>query len=428
MKKKHDYRSRLTWNGQHADSSSAGDNDRLSPLGNGAARNVTDAQRLETISEIDSAEWDVLASDDSLASHRWLTLVEEQSQPPTRSLYFVVRDGRKIVGAAACQATYDVAESTSLDQMLYGKFAPLAHLAGLGATPALTVGSRFGISEPFLLDQSLSPGQREEVANELVRGILAESRQAGATVIVRNTTAVSPVGSLLDARFQSSPEMPTTYLDIRWPTFAAFRFHLKKIHFATESAMRQQNNRASRGGLVIERISEASRIPEDVYGLLDKHYRRLNGVPLPFVEGFLERALDGAGDQALLIVARDGSKTLGAIFGLRHGGCSRCMLIGIDSEKGRDLAAYFVLLNDAIARSIEAGDRRLYYGRLLYDVKLRRGCSLAHSTMWIRGRSPFQRALLRSFIRMRTRKIERDMREYVEMAESNAAAFDRLRR
>lgn len=384
-------------------------------------------QRLASISEVDSAEWDVLAGADTLASHQWLTLVEEQSQPPTRSLYFVVRDGRKIVGAAACQATYDVAESTSLDKMLYGKVAPLARLAGLGATPALTVGSRFGISEPFLTDPSLSAGQREAVANELVRGILAESRQAGATVIVRNTTAASPVGPLVDALFQSSPELPTAYLDIRWPTFAAFRFHLKKIHFATESAMRQQNNRASRGGLVIERVTEASGIPLDTYGLLDQHYRRLNGVPLPFVEGFLERALDGVGDQARLIVARDDNKTLGAIFGLRHGGCSRCMLIGIDSEKGRDIAAYFVLLNDAIARAIEAGDRRLYFGRMLYDVKLRRGCSLAHSTMWIRGRSPLQRALLRSFIRVRTRKVERDMREYMAMAESNAAAFDRLR-
>lgn len=385
-----------------------------------------DVERLSSIAEVDSTEWDFLAGADTLASHRWLTLVEEQSQPPTRSLYFVVRDGRQILGASACQTTYDVSESTSLDRMIYGRVASLARLAGLGATPAITVGSRFGISEPFLVDPSLSASQRDTVASDLVRGILAEARQAGATVLVRNTTADSLVGPLLDASFQSSSELPTAYLDIRWPTFAAFRGNLRKIHPATESAIRQQNNRARRGGLVIERISEASRIPKDVHGLLDRHYRRLNGVPLPFVQGFLERALEGAGDQAMLIVARDDTKTLGAIFGFRHGGCSRCMMIGIDSEKGRDLAAYYVLLNDAIARSIDAGDRRLYFGRLLYDLKLRRGCSLAHSTIWIRGRSPFQRALLRSFIGMRTRKIERDMREHVAMAESNAAAFDRL--
>lgn len=378
-------------------------------------------RRTESISELDPSEWDAIAGDDILGTHGWLRLLEECATGAGRFLYLTIRHGRRLVGAAACQTNYTEPDRSSLDRMLYGRLAAVARGIGMGATPALIAGSRFGMSEPFLIDPSLQDADREEVAAELVRAILEESERAGATAVVRNVTAATPTAMLRRAAFRSSPEMPTAYLDIRWPTFAAYRSDLKRSHLATERAIRQERSRAKKLGLEISRVTDPTKVTAEMHELLDSHYRRLNGVPLPFGQSFLKQAVIRLGDRATLIVARDQAQLVGVNFGLRHAGCSRSMMVGIDPSRGRRTAAYFVLLNHSIQRAIEAGDHRVYYGRLQYDLKLRRGCSLAHTSLWVRGRSPAQRALIRSFIGMRTRKIRKDMAPYRRAAELNAA-------
>ena len=381
-----------------------------------------EVERSESISGFDASEWDRVAGDDILGTHGWLRVVE-QTTAAVGYLYLTVRHDGRLVGAAACQSLYDASIPTSLDRMLYGRFATPARRTGLGATPALMVGSRYGMSEPFLIDPALDPAGRERVAAKLVEGILAESRRAGATVIVRNATDATPAAALESAAFQSTPEMPSAYIDVRWPTFAGYRSQLKKVHFATEKAIRQESNRARQRELVIERITDASQITSEMHALLDSHHRRLNGVPLPFGASFLEQALTCLGEKAIVITVRNSTGLLGINFRLQHAGCTRSMVVGVDQDKGRDTATYFVLLNDSVQRAIESADRRVYFGRLLYDVKLRRGCSIAYSTMWIRGRSRLQRSLLRSFIGLRTKKIEKMIAPYRERSEANAAAM-----
>lgn len=384
-------------------------------------------ERSESISRLDANEWDRIAGDDILGTYGWLRVVEENAPGAMRSRYLMVRSGGKLMGAAVLQSSDDRSESTTLDRLLYGRVAPAARRIGLRAAPALIVGSRFGMSEPFLIDQALSQVEREQVVEALVSGILAESERAGAMVIVRNATDATPVRALMSASFQSSPELPTAYLDIKWQTFGAYRSDLKKVHFATEKAIRQEDNRARRSGLRVERITDASEITSDMFALLDSHFRRLNGVPLPFGASFLEQALIHLGDRARVVVARNSTQLLGVNFGLHHSGCARSMMVGIDQTKGRETATYFVLLNSLVQRAIEAADNRVYYGRLLYDLKLRRGCSIVHSSMWLRGRSSVHRTLLRSFIGLRNRRLENIISPYRKLSDENAAAMGRSR-
>jgi hypothetical protein len=84
---------------------------------------------------------------------------------------------------------------------------------------------------------------------------------------------------------------------------------------------------------------------------------------------------------------------------------------------------YFHLINDSITRAIESGVSRLYAGRMAYDVKLRRGYSLANSTMWVRGRTGFQRAVLKPFIALRSRRMTRMIEKLQPAARANAAAM-----
>jgi hypothetical protein len=195
------------------------------------------------------------------------------------------------------------------------------------------------------------------------------------------------------------------------------------VHPSTESAIRQQSNRAQRLGVTLQRITDPEMVTDEMYALIDKHFLRLNHVAAPVNASFLRSALRALGDEADLVVARDANHLLGVNFGLRSDGIARSMMVGVDPDLGRESAVYFVLINAYIERTIENRDRRLYFGKMVYDVKLRRGCSLAHSTIWLRGQSGFRRGLLSGFNRLRSATVARTIRPLAEMSDSNAAAL-----
>ncbi len=332
-------------------------------------------EQLDSMAEIDAAEWDFLAGDDVLYSHAWLSIVETCPLQKTHFLYLLVRENGKLLGAAACRVHLSN-DSSSLDTALYGRLFRLARTVGFGAAPAIVVGSRFGFSPPFLLNPALSESRAERVADVLIRRLVERADLSKATVLVRNSSCKAVAGSLSRSLFLASPEMPTTYIDVRWNSFSEFMFDLKKVHPATVKGIRHQISRAKRDGIVIERITDPALVTTEICEVLEGHHRRLNGVPLPFSRFLLPETLRRFGDDAEFIVARDGSSVLGALLGLRRGGVFHALVVGIATEKARTTSTYFLMLNQLMARSIESADKRLYYGRMVYGVKMRRGCSI----------------------------------------------------
>lgn len=379
-------------------------------------------EQRDSISKIDPAEWDRLAGDDALYSHAWLSTVETCTFEQPAFLYLLARVNGTLLGAAACQIRLGN-ESASLDKSFYGRASGVARATGFGATPAIAVGSRFGFSPPFIFDPSMSAIQVEEIAEAFILRIVERAELMKASVMLRNTRLGMFVPALSRARFVATPDVPTTYIDIRWNAFADFRRDLKKIHPATEKAIRNQTSRAKRDGIVVERVTDPAMLSAGLHEVLDAHYRRLNGISLPVGDSFLSEGFRRLGDHADLTVARDGSGVLGVHFALRRGGVSHALLVGTSTERARTTDTYFLLLNHVMDRAIESGDRRLYFGRLLYDVKLRRGCSIEHSVIWIRGRSKLQRAALKRLVPIRSMKIGRMISALEPASQANAAAL-----
>lgn len=379
-------------------------------------------EQRDSVSDIDATEWDHLAGDDALYSHAWLSVVEASPAEPSEFFYLLAREGGQLVGAAACQIRL-AKDSASLDKAFYGSAARVARATGFGATPAIVVGSRFGFSPPFIFEPSLPALQVEKVAQALIRQIVERAELLKATVMLRNAKPGMFVGPLSRERFIATPDVPTTYIDIRWNAFAEFRRDLKRVHPATEKAIRNQNSRARRDGLILEPVTKPDEVTTRLFDVLDSHYRRLNGISLPFGASFLPEALRRLGDHVELTVARDGSDVLGVHVALRRGGVSHALLVGTSSQRARATDTYFLLLNHVMDRAIESADRRLYFGRMLYGVKMRRGCSIEQSMIWIRGRSKLQRAGLKRLVPIRSMKIGRMIRALEPASQSNAAAM-----
>ena len=370
-----------------------------------------------TIFDFDEREWDALAPQDILASYGWLATVEESSTEQIGFFYIVVRDDDRLVGAAVCHMIPD-RKYDGLDYMVYGSAMSIARHSALMLVPALVVGSRYGLSAPFLIDEALPEDRRAEVRRRLLESVMEHASDASATLIVRNAGARD--ADLEAAGLLPSPELPTSYLDIPWRTFEEYRKALKKIHPRTAKGMRHAWNLHRRRGLVAERITEPGQCGAELHGLLASQYERLNEAKLPFNPAFLANALKHLGDRVMIRATRDELGYTGIELDTAQGGHARSMMIGIDQGRGRAAGAYFFLIDDGIRRAIDAGHRRLYLGRMLYNVKLRRGCSLALATMWIKPRTPYHRVVLKPFLRLRTAKMSRMIDAMMPVSNANA--------
>jgi predicted ATP-grasp superfamily ATP-dependent carboligase len=171
--------------------------------------------------------------------------------------------------------------------------------------------------------------------------------------------------------------------------------------------MRWEISRGRRAGFVLERIDDPQPVGEKLHRLVDVHYRRLNRTAFPFRPSFFERLKFHLGERAVVTVARHERDLLGVTVGLRGADGMFVQMIGVDAERGRHGALYFNLgFNRPIQDAIAAGDRRLYLGKLLYDLKIRRGCRLRSTDVYLRGRDRLHQAMLRPLVSLRSLRLD----------------------
>ena len=207
---------------------------------------------------------------------------------------------------------------------------------------------------------------------------------------------------LRERGYLQTHELPLTRLDIAtdWDSFADYRRTLRRTHRRTESNIRREVNLGARHELRIEQFNASSRCSEEFHNLLDRHFRRLNGVSFPFRPDLIERLGANLGDRALFLAGWVGDELAGISIGVRAGAASHMVFIGIDHEIGRRAAALFNLsYNWPIEHWIEAGVREVYFGTLLYEVKLRRGCRIIPASLYLRGRDGLHQRILGPFAR-----------------------------
>lgn len=167
-------------------------------------------------------------------------------------------------------------------------------------------------------------------------------------------------------------------LDVEWNSFDAY---LDRLSGKRRREFKRQINRSREDGTVVE-ISD--RPPEDdgrLLALLDDNARRHNSASFAFGPGWLSMLAGQADMRIRLGTATRNGRVTGVSLMLVLGDAGYATAVGVDHAAGGEFTYFQVLYNALIADAIDLGLRRLYYGRGMYDVKLRRGCTL--ETTWI---------------------------------------------
>lgn len=132
---------------------------------------------------------------------------------------------------------------------------------------------------------------------------------------------------------------------------------------------------------------------------LDSHHRRLNGVAFPFDATFLPMLKELLADRVTIYVARQDGRPISVVVGFRAGDAMFLPMVGMDGERQRSSFVYFnnsynVPIEDAIA----SGVRRIYCGKLVYEMKTRRGFTLLPLSMYLLPPHRMHRAALRAVV------------------------------
>jgi len=368
-------------------------------------------EQVKSVVEVGASEWDRLAGRSVLASYGWLRTLEENFASPVSFRYILARGAAGLVGAVVCQVQEDPAsDRLNLDGLLFGRFAKAARRLRLTALPALVCGTGIGVGEPVLVRGDTPAGERERLTADLVQAVEQTARDHGWTVCFRGVVeANTPIVEALAKRgYLRSREFPAACLELAagWRSFADFRRHLRKTHPRTAKSLSREINLGRRHGLVIEQLEEPARYREHLHRLMNSHSLRLNRKPFPYRPEFFEELKTRLEGRAVIYLARIGEEPIGALVTLRDDDAVYLPMIGIDPDRSRASAAYFNLgYNRPIQDSIAAGHRRMFFGRMLYDVKARRGCGRIELNLYVRGRSLFQELALRPLFASRSRMI-----------------------
>jgi predicted N-acyltransferase len=117
------------------------------------------------------------------------------------------------------------------------------------------------------------------------------------------------------------------------------------------------------------------------------------------------------GAKVIVYVALEGSDPVGVTVALRAGDALFLSIGGTDVARGRKTRVYFNnSYNKSIEDAIASGVGRIYCGKLLYDLKLRRGFRMMGLSAYVHTPRRLRAALLAPAFAAQRAKVQRMIR------------------
>ncbi|MBA3562729.1 MAG: GNAT family N-acetyltransferase [Gammaproteobacteria bacterium] len=368
-------------------------------------------ERLRSIEDVDAGTWDRLAENDVYAQHGWLRVLEKTVVEASDPVYFLLREGKELVGAAVCYRLDAV--GSSLDEMWFGRLYRSLTRLGFSLSPALYCGPLLGQGRHVLWRREAPKPER--LLARLLDAVSAFAAEKSLALAV----AKLPIeeGVLLEMfagrGFARTMNWPVSYVDIRWGSFDAYVGHLAALGSSMATKARREIAGPGKTGILLGGIEHFENLSQEVLELIEANQRAHSDTPLGLKREFFETLAQSHGASSIVTVASANGKLAGAALLLTAGDCAGGPLIGVSEDvRNRKAFTYFNLaLYEPIRFCIEHGLKRIYLGAGLYDMKRRRGCRELELAMLIRPRRMLGRIACRFWCvahrRWAVKKLER---------------------
>jgi predicted N-acyltransferase len=329
-----------------------------------------------SIREIDKEAWNRLALGNAFATHGWLLTIEASCRASVEPLYFALyRDGA-LIAASVCYVAGEADEIETLDDMIFGRVKRWAQKLGLNYLPAMMCGPLLGYGWHIGVDLALSADDAERARTLLLDAMEAEAGSRGLGIGFANILeGEADLQSSLAARdYLRCGNVPVAVLDIEWSSFDDYLAHLPR---KTRKEFRRQINRHSESGAVTTGAEVSQSDERRLLALLDGNALRHSSLPFAFGPGFFEELQRALGPQARIYVTRRDGAINAVVLVLHEGRNAYVVAAGVDQAATRDDYTYFqITYNSPIGDCIAGGCSHVFFGRGMYEIKVRRGCRL----------------------------------------------------
>ncbi|HUO82694.1 MAG TPA: GNAT family N-acetyltransferase [Gammaproteobacteria bacterium] len=353
------------------------------------------------ITDLQAAAWDAICAGHPNVSHGWLRTVAEYSRSPPDLRIFVIREGGRLLGAAACHVVSEDG-SRSINDRLLGRAAWMRHVPGLDLRPALIcgVGAAHGATGLLVLS-TLAAHERERITRNLIEMLETYAQEQRLTLIFNNMLETeASLGILMGRDYAQTLVMPSVVLPIGWSDVGGYLAYLKsRSRNAFENA-KKEINRCRASGTEVVQSPITDEHASVVYDLLSAHHRLKNSEPFPYKAGFLSATRQYCGDGAALFLALKDRRVVAAAFTLQQAHTMWSAFVGMDRPRCTDNSAYFNITFHAPARdAIRLHVRKIVLGPGAYDAKLKRGGHLVRRHVLVRRWRSASHRFTRSWLR-----------------------------
>lgn len=372
---------------------------------------------VDTITAVDCGQWDDLAGDTALATYGWLRTVEECLTIDLTPVYFLLTENQSLRAATVCYRSFRADHIFTLDHMIFGRLRDTAAELSVTFLPALVCSPWAAYGQHFLLGSEDDPETRLRLVATLIDAIEEVASRERLSLCMTNVLRPEfEIFSETGRRHYTSTSLPSLcYLDICYNSFDEYVAHLRSFSRNRARSVQKEQRRCERFGVTIEKLTEPGAIQDTLHQLADRHWSRHNGSGFHFRPSLFSKVKEYLGDAARIYIAKSDTRVIGFSMVLQKGGVAYGLEVGVEEDQGREGAVYFNLcfyqpIKDAIAEGL----RRIYFGRGVPQVKLRRGCQVQDVFLFYRATSQVRTHLLRpwfqvheTWTRHKVRKLER---------------------
>lgn len=326
--------------------------------------------RHASVHELPAAQWDPLTGGNFYLSHRWLAVVETDSQPPP--LYLAAWSDGTLAGALPIYQLKQAPGNQLSDPAHVISGAPGAG----GWYPALLGGTRIGYASSVLT----SPALRADAAAAACRSLLGALAEYAAEAGARSS-ALLYLNQAGTAQVSGVPGWPLVFstaeasLRISWPSFEDY---LASLSQNARANVRTDMRRFARTGLEArlvplgEVVAAAAPLAVNVqhkYGHQSSEARQVR-----FFGDCAAQLRDGA----LVFGCFDGARLIGFVLAFPWQDTLYIRSTGFDYDAAPRQGEHFIVMfYEPVRYAIAHGLARVHFGTESFTAKLRRGCTLA---------------------------------------------------
>jgi predicted N-acyltransferase len=331
---------------------------------------------LQTIDSIKRSQWDAMATN-PFSTYGWLKTIEDTYIGPIRPGYFLIKNRRKIVGAATTYIVEKDGRVSDIDDQLLGRVGHYASRLGFSFLPVLICGTIASFGQHLMTDPALNAQEKNHVIDRLLGAIVEYARNHGLptcfTYLADHDRGLMRL--LKKKGFSHTRVNPMSYLDIEWSSFDEYMDCMKRISKKKQKKMVYEINRNKKAGVRIEIEKEPEQYQERLFELINNNHIKHNRTPFYLKKEFIQKLQKHAGEHCRFYVSWKKGFITGTLLVIKSNKIQYHYAVGIDRElAGNDMTYFNICHYRPLMDAISNNTRRIDRGLGLHQSKVERGC------------------------------------------------------